>query len=216
MLRSGISNKLKRGASEVEKLDEGKKVGEANKGREGAKPTPWKPNTPGVGSVIKVDLSSGVSSRMDEKKAREQKAQEEAAAAAMAAVGVGASLEAQRAAAEAAKKALKNIRETNKGAKLSEAPSLVRLVLEAERFKHNAHLHKEISFQHRVNERRNRLELGCGSKAERERMLSIHSAQRVESRKEVLRESIRTEMQMLEAIKKAGVKTFAGLADAWG
>ena len=179
------------------------------------KVAPWKPNTPGVGSVIKVDLSKGVMNRMDELKAKEEKAMLEAEAAAMAAVGV-ADPEARARAAEAARKALKKIKESNKGAKLSEAPSLVRLALEVERFKHNAHLHKEISFQHRVNERRERLELGCGSKAERERMLAVHSADREESRKGVLRESIKTEMLMLEALKKNGVKTFAGLVDAWG
>ena len=157
---------------------------------------------------------------MEEKQAREKNALEEAAASALSAVGgggVGVTSEAARAAAmESARKAIQMLKESNKGARLSEAPSLVRLALEEERYKHNAQLHKDITFQHRVNERRERLERGCGSKAERDRMLSNHAAEREESRREILRGSIRQEILMLEAIKKAGVRSFAGLADAWG
>jgi hypothetical protein len=158
-------------------------------------------------------------SRLEEKQAREKKALEEAAASALAAVGGGGGVsnESARAAAmESARKAIQMLKESNKGARLSEAPSLVRLALEEERYKHNAQLHKDITFQHRVNERRERLERGCGSKAERDRMLSNHAAEREESRREILRGSIRQEILMLEAIKKAGVRSFAGLADAWG
>ena len=151
---------------------------------------------------------------MEEKRLREAAAAEAAAEAAAAAAGDSA--EAREAAMRAAKASIKKLKESSKGPSLREAPSLVRLVVEGARHKQNERLHKEITFQHRVNEFRLRKEKGCGSQAEAERMLSVHAADREESRRDVLRSSIRMEMGMLEEIKKAGIKSFAGLADAWG
>ena len=177
---------------------------------------PWKPNTPHRGSINATGPAGGGGgpTRLEEKRAREQAAAEAAAEAAAAAAGGGA--EARAAAMESARKALQKVKESNKGPSLREAPSLVRLAVEAARHRHNEQLHKDITFQHRVNERRVRLEAGCGSKAEAARMLSVHSAQREVSRRDVLRGSIRAEQAMLGELKKAGIKSFAGLADAWG
>jgi len=182
-----------------------------------SKKGPWKPpnRRPPIAPVLTGSASS--SALLSERAAKKAAAEAEAAeAAAAAAAGGGGSAASRAAAMEAARAAIANIKKHNAGAKLSEAPHLVRLNLEAARYRHNAEQHAVITFQHRVNERRARLEQGCGSKAERDRMLSNHSAEREEARADVLRSSIRSEMDMLEVLKKAGVRTFAGLADAWG
>jgi hypothetical protein len=181
-----------------------------------AEAAPWKPNTPHKGSINATGPAGGGGgpTRMEEKRQREEAAA--MAAAAEAAEAAGGSTEARAAAMASAQKALQKVKESNSGPSLREAPSLVRLAIEGARHTHNAQLHKDITFQHRVNERRVRLEAGCGSKAEAERMASVHAADREESRREVLRGSIRMEMAMLEQLKKSGVKSFAGLADAWG
>jgi hypothetical protein len=181
-----------------------------------SKKGPWKPpnRRPPIAPVISDSVtSSGMLSERSRKKAELEAA---AAAAAVAAAAGGGGAEARAEAMEAARAAIANIKKQNAGAKLSEAPHLVRLALEAARYRHNADQHAVITFQHRVNERRARLEKGCGSKAERDRMLSNHCADREESRAYVLRASIRSEMDMLEVLKKANVRTFAGLADALG
>ena len=186
------------------------------KEKDKVKSAPWKPSTPHKGSIHAAGPAGGGAglSRLEEKRQRELAAAEAAAEAAAAAAGGGA--EARAAAMETARKALKAVKESNKGPSLREAPSLVRLVVEGVRYRQNMVLHKAITFQHRVNERRVRLEAGCGSKAEAERMLSVHAADREESRRDVLRGSIKAEKEMLLEIKKCGIRSFAGLADAWG
>jgi hypothetical protein len=136
--------------------------------------------------------------------------------AVIAASGGAGGAEARRAAMAAAAAAIERMKVSNKGPRMSEAPHAIRNVLEAARYKGNGELHRLISFEHRVEERRLRLEALCGSNAERERMMSVHSASREETRRELLRASIRREHDMLKEIKKAGVKSFAGFADAFG
>lgn len=154
--------------------------------------------------------------RTEAKKVKEKEALEAAAIAAIAASGGAGGAEARRAAMAAAAAAIERMKVTNKGPRMSEAPHAIRNVLEAARYKGNGELHRLISFEHRVEERRLRLEALCGSNAERERMMSVHSASREETRRELLRASIRREHEMLQEIKKAGVKSFAGFADAFG
>jgi hypothetical protein len=95
-------------------------------------------------------------------------------------------------------------------------PNLVRGEMEVFRHKQNEVMHKKISFEHEVEDRRKRLEALCGSNAERTRMMSVHAASREDTRKDMLRATIKTEHEMLKEIKKLGVKSFAGMADAWG
>ena len=100
--------------------------------------------------------------------------------------------------------------------KLSKHPHLVRAELEAERFKHNASLQLKIAFQQRVEERRRRLEAQAGSRAELTRMLSVHAASREDTRRDVLRGAVLVEIDLVKKMKAMGVKSFAGLADAFG
>lgn len=152
-----------------------------------------------------------------EMKAKKMKEQLEAAALAASAAGGGsATVEAREAAMKAAEAALKRMKLDAKGPLLSAAPHAIRAKLETARYIANGELHKSITFEHRVEERRLRLEKLTSSKAEAERMMSVHSAQREETRRHLLRETIKKERAMLDALKKEGVKNFAGLADAWG
>lgn len=131
--------------------------------------------------------------------------------------GTGAEKAAARTATmAAAQAAIKNMKLSAKGPQLSEAPHAIRAKLEMARFIANGQLHKSITFEHRVEERRLRLEGLTSSIAESDRMKSVHSAQREETRRSLLRETIRKERAMLDVLKKEGVKNFAGLADAFG
>jgi hypothetical protein len=150
-------------------------------------------------------------------KAKKMKEQLEATALAASAAGGGsATVEAREAAMKAAEAALKRMKLDAKGPLLSAAPHAIRAKLETARYIANGELHKSITFEHRVEERRLRLEKLTSSKAEADRMMSVHSAQREETRRHLLRETIKKERAMLDALKKEGVKNFAGLADAWG
>jgi hypothetical protein len=140
-----------------------------------------------------------------------------ASAAMMEKGGTAAEKAAARAATmAAAQAAIKNMKLSAKGPQLSEAPHAIRAKLEMARFIANGQLHKSITFEHRVEERRVRLEGLTSSVAEADRMKSVHSAQREETRRSLLRETIRKERAMLDVLKKEGVKNFAGLADAMG
>jgi hypothetical protein len=154
--------------------------------------------------------------RAEAKKAKEKAALEAAAFAAINASGGAGGVAAREATMAAAAAALARIKLSTKGPSMSEAPHAIRNVLETARHKGNGMLHRLISFEHRVEERRLRLEALCGSNAERERMMSVHSASREETRRELLRHSIRREHDMLKEIKKAGVKNFCAFADAYG
>jgi hypothetical protein len=92
----------------------------------------------------------------------------------------------------------------------------VRAELEALRFEQNAALQGRVAFETLVEKRRLRVESLAGSRAELERLRSQHLSQREDTRRDVLRSSLKAEIALVQKMKAMGVKSFAGLADAWG
>ena len=93
-------------------------------------------------------------------------------------------------------------------------PHLVMKEFEAIRFKHNGDVQSNIAFQQKVEKRRLRIEGLAGSKAELFRLQQIHSAQREDTRREILRQAVHNELDLLGKLKDMKIKSVAGLADA--
>lgn len=98
---------------------------------------------------------------------------------------------------------------------LRDKPHVARADLEALRYKQNSVIQSRIRFEGLVERRRQGRERVVGSQAELNRLQQVHFTERENVRRSIFRDVVKTEVEFLETMKRMGVRTVAGLADAF-
>lgn len=98
---------------------------------------------------------------------------------------------------------------------LRDKPHVARAELEVLRYKQNAALQSRVRFEGLVERRRQGRERVVGSQAELNRLQQVHFTERENVRRSIFRDVVKTEVEFLEAMKRMGIRTVAGLADAF-